>query len=150
MFQRQNNIPQSGPVFLAVDNFRVEAAVPGHPLPLRAGLQAVHVGQEGLLGDLVLLLLDPHLLIVLLVPAGRGVGWCFLFNIFIILPGLQLLFGLLSQLILLPSLLLVLQLDDLLLLLPPLHQALWLRGGVPRSRGDQGDIAQIILPQLEI
>ena len=69
LFQRQNNIPQPGPVFLAVDNFRVEAAVPGHPLPLRPGLQAVHVGQEGLLGDPVLLLLDPHLLIELLVPA---------------------------------------------------------------------------------
>lgn len=141
-----------------MDNFRVEAAVPGHPLPLRPGLQAVHVGQEGLLGDPVLLLLDPHLLIVLLVPAL--VLQCYnamlerdnvtMLQCFIILPGLQLLFGLLSQLILLPSLLLVLHLDSLLLLLPPLHQALWLRAGVPGPRGDQGDIAQIILPELEI
>ena len=73
MFQRQNHIPQPGSVFLAVNNFRVEPAVPGHSLPLRPGLQAVHVGQEGLLGDPVLLLLDPHLLLVLLVPAG-GIG----------------------------------------------------------------------------
>ena len=133
-----------------MDNFRVEAAVPGHPLPLRAGLQAVHVGQEGLLGDLVLLLLDPHLLLVLLVPAGAGGGGQIICRQYCItLPGLQLLFGLLSQLILLPGLLLVLNLDSLLLLLSPLHQALGL-SGVPGPRGDQGDISQIILLELEI
>ena len=67
----------------------------------------------------------------------------------IILPGLQLLFSLLSQLILPPGLLLVLQLDSLLLFPPPLHQAVWL-SGVARPGGDQADIAQIILPLLEI
>ena len=76
LFQRQNNIPHPRPVFLAVNNFGVEAAVPGDPLPLRAGLQAVHVGQEGLLGHPVLLLLDPHLLLVLLVPAGVTMLQC--------------------------------------------------------------------------
>ena len=148
LFKGQDHIPHPGPVFLAVNHLGVEATVPGHPLPLRPGLQAVHVGQEGLLGDPVLLLLDPHLLIVLLVPAL--VLDVRMLEYLIILPGLQLLFGLLSQLILLPSLLLVLQLDSLLLLLPPLHQTLWLRAGVPGPRGDQGDIAQIILPELEI
>ena len=78
LFQRQNNIPHPGPVLLAVNNFGVEAAVPGDPLPLRPGLQAVHVRQEGLLGDPVLLLLDPHLLLVLLVPAGEGVTTLYL------------------------------------------------------------------------
>ena len=149
MFQRQNHIPHPGPILLAVNYFGVEAAVPGDPLPLRPGLQAVHVRQEGLLGDPVLLLLDPHLLIVLLVPAGGGGGQIISRQYFIILPGLQLLLGLLSQLILLPGLLLVLHLDPLLLLLPPLHQALGLRA-VSGPRGDQGDIAQIILLELEI